>query len=121
MMIWELAIWLGGFLLITMVIFFLLKIISIFEKWRKREKTADARSNILQVMKHVPIFIIIIPIINLFYTIFVDFNDISDLDISSEAFYSLIVVQAPLMAAFVLIWMILYIFMIIVFEKYGGA
>ncbi|MFP4052006.1 MAG: hypothetical protein ACLFVB_09750 [Thermoplasmata archaeon] len=120
-MIWDLAIWLGGFLLTVIVIFLLLKIISIFEEWKKREKTADAKSNILQVMKYVPTFIIIVPIINLFYTIFSDFNDISNLEISSEAFHNLVVVQAPLMAAFILVWMILYIFMMIVLEKYGGA
>ena len=114
--IWEIGIWLGGFLVFIVVIFLALKVLEIVDTLMKSNKKQDTKFWIFTFLKYFPFFIIIIPIINLILNIMVDAEGINDITISSMAYHQLIVEQAPLIAGFIIAWTIIYILTLVAFE-----
>lgn len=72
----------------------------------------------LVVLKHVPIFVISIPIINNLVDIFYEAENIEGYILTTDIFYSLVVEQSIMMALFIVGWTIIYILALIAFR--GG-
>lgn len=113
-MIWEIGIWMGYFTLTFIMLILLMKFISLIREWKK-----DTSFNItvLQILKNLPFFIIMIPLLSLIIDLFLNSEGINDLYISTKTFDYLITESAPRIGALILIWGLIYILFLVVYDK----
>jgi len=113
--IWGIGIWLGGFLLFFLALVVLMKVFNLVNMLK--EKHQNDERWIFLLLQYFPYFIILLPILFLFYNIFTRAGGIDDWAISTMAYEQLIVEQAPMVAGFVLAWTILQIVVVLGYEK----
>lgn len=117
---WNMLIWIGTLGMIAVIMFILLKVMNIFFTWKESIENMSISKTILVVLKHMPIFIIAIPIANSLFQIFSEAQNIEDYFITTDIYYTLVVEQSLMMSLFIVGWTIIYICALLAYREYGG-
>lgn len=112
--IWQIGMWLGYFALFFVFFLIIMKVINMFNEWRETDSNALTFVNI---MKSLPFFMIVFPIFMLIQRVFLGAEDIDDMYIAKESFFFLIKESAPQIGAFILLWGVIYILVLLAYDK----
>lgn len=113
--IWEAGVWLGGFLLFTVVMFLAMKVTKMMFEIMEKPTDIDNKFWIFTFLKYFPFFIVMIPLVSIVYDVF-HTGVTGDFEISTIAYEKLIVTQAPMIAGFIIAWTIIYILTLLAYE-----